>query len=182
MDPQADLFMPGDVWYVDRLQQLSGSVESKTAMAYFVPVIIVAKGNPKGIAGLRDLFREDVSAAVGNPRACQIGRITGEILAKEGLDVARLKAKQSLTVNELGVWVKSGNADAAIVWDAIAANVADSTEVIEIPKDRNVISRVAIALLTTSESKAAAREFIAFAAGPRGREILAEKGYRLDSP
>ena len=181
-DPRADLFMPGDVWYVDRLHDLAGLIEAKTPVAYFVPVIIVAKGNPKGITKLTDLCRDDVRVALGRADACQIGRLSDKILEKSDLDRAALEARESLTVNELGVWVKMGAADAAIVWDAIAATIADSVDVVPIPRESNIVSRVVVGLLTTSEHKTAARRFIDFMTGPRGRAILESKGYRTERP
>jgi len=181
-DPRADLFMPGDVWYVDRLQELSGLIESKTAVSWFVPVIIVRKGNPKGIEGLADLFRDDVSVALGRADACQVGRVSGKILEKNGLDRAGLDARESLTVNELGVWVKMGSLDAAVVWDAIAANIADSVDVISIPREKNVISQVVVGLMTTSKHKEAARQFVDFLTSDAGRAILKSKGYRTEAP
>lgn len=181
-DADADLFMPGDVWYVDRLHELSGRIASKTAISWFVPVVIVRKGNPKNIRGLRDFFRDDVTVALGLPKACQIGRISGRILEKNGLVRAELDPKESLTVNELGVWVKMGDVDAAIVWDAIAANIADSVDVIEIPREKNVISHVVVGLLTTSKNKDAAGKFINFMTSRAGRAILKRKGYRIEAP
>jgi molybdate transport system substrate-binding protein len=181
-DPDADLFLPGDVWYVDELDRKAGLIESKASVAYFVPVIIVARGNPKGIASLEDLLRPDVRVALGNPEACQIGRITGQIFQAGSLDAPIASAKLSLTVNELGVWVKMGAADAAVVWDAIAANIADSVETIEIPRERNVISKVVVGLMTTSRNKAAARQFVDFVTGESGQAILKEKGYRTEDP
>ncbi|KKK74086.1 hypothetical protein LCGC14_2887290 [marine sediment metagenome] len=183
MDPEADLFMPGDVWYVDRLHEQAGLIEAKTPVAYFVPVIIIAKGNPKKISGLKDLFRDDVRVALGKAKACQIGRTSGKILKKSGLDRSGIKDPlESLTVNELGVWVKMNNADVAIVWDAIAANFADSVDVVEIPKDKNIISRVVVGLMKTSKDKASARKFVEFMTGQGGQEILARRGYRTKAP
>lgn len=181
LDPRADLFMPGDVWYVDQLDKQAGLIESKTMVAYFVPVIIVRKGETR-IRGLEDFFRKDVKVALGNPKACQVGRISEQIFAKNGLDASKLQAKESLTVNELGVWVKVGDVDAAIVWDAIAANIADSVDIIEIPRQRNIISHVAVGLMTTSTNKPAARRFIEFMTSPAGRAILEGKGYRTTAP
>jgi len=178
----ADLFMPGDVWYVDRLHELAGTVASKRIAAWFVPVIIAAKGNPKRVARVEDLFRDDVSAGIGLAKACQIGRTTTKIFEKHGLDRGMLEAKESLTVNELGVWVKMKDVDAAIVWDAIAANIAEAVDVIEIPREKNVISQVPIAVLTTSRHKASARQFADFVAGDEGRAILKAKGYRTEVP
>ena len=125
---------------------------------------------------------DDVRVALGRAKACQVGRISGRILKKNGLDRADLSPKESLTVNELGVWVKMSDVDAAIVWDAIAANIADSVEVIEIPVDRNIISRVVVGLMRTSKDKEAARRFIDFMTGQKGRAILKKNGYRVEAP
>jgi molybdate transport system substrate-binding protein len=181
-DSEADLFMPGDVWYVDRLQEKAQLIESKTAIAFFVPVIIVAKGNPKKITGLKDFFRDDLKVAVGNPKACQVGRLTRKIFENSGLDISKLNTKESLTVNELGVWVKMNDVDISIVWDAIAANIANDIEEIVIPKEKNIISNVVIGLMTTSKDKVSAQRFIDFLVSDKGRAILKEKGYRTEAP
>ena len=182
IDRKADLFMPGDVWYVDQAGDL---VESKTAVTYFVPVIVVRKGNPKGIAALADFFRDDVKVGLGRPDGPQIGRIAKDIFARNGLDAAKLdpaRTMHSATVNELGVWVKTGRIDAAVVWDAIAANLADSTDVVAIPKEKNVISHVVIGLMKSSQDKALARRFIDFLTGQAGREVFRRHHYRVDPP
>ncbi len=181
-DSEADLFMPGDVWYVDRLHELEGLIAKKTSICYFVPVIIVARGNPKGITSLADFMRDDVSVALGKAEACQVGRLTEDILTNAGLVRAEFAPKESLTVNELGVWVKMGSVDVAIVWDAIAENIADSVELIEIPREQNIISHVVIGEMTTSPQPEHARAFVEFATSDRGQQILREKGYRVDSP
>ncbi|MHC4717001.1 MAG: substrate-binding domain-containing protein, partial [Planctomycetota bacterium] len=165
------------------LHAKAGLIESKTEVAWFVPVIIVAKGNPKGIKELKDFFRDDVQVGLGDPKACQVGRISGKILRKNGLDRADLAGlKQADTVEKLGAWVAMKNVDASIVWDATAASYPDTVEAIEIPKDGNVISHVVVGLMTTSKDKAAARRFIAFMTGEKGKAILAAKGYRTEAP
>ncbi len=181
-DDNADLFIPGDVWYVDRLHELTGNIEEKKTISYFVPTIIVAKGNPKQVKGLKDFARKDLQVALGNPDACQVGRLCAKIFENAGMDSKTFDAKSSLTVNELGVWVKMADVDAAIVWDAIAANVADSVDIIEIPLEQNKISTVVVGLMKTAAHKEAARKFVAFIASPRGQEILTSKGYRVTSP
>lgn len=181
-DKTADLFMPGDVWYVDRLQELTGNVIEKTPVSYFIPVIIVQKGNPKNIRGLSDFLRKDVTAAMGNPDACQIGRLMKKIFKKNGLDYEQIDPKLSLTVNELGVWVKMKNVDMSVVWDAIAENIKDSTDKIMIPPTENIISRVVVGRLKTSKHPEAARKFVRFLQSPEARAILRKKGYTVDLP
>jgi molybdate transport system substrate-binding protein len=175
---KVDLFMPGDVYYVDRLNELTNRIAKKTPICYFIPVIITAKGNPKKIKTLKDFLRKDIRPALGNPKACQVGRLCAKMFRKNNIDYSKIKAMQSLTVNELGVWVKTGNADAAIVWDAIADNIKKDIEIIPIPKNENIISKVVVGQLKDSPSPKAAMEFLAFIISPEGQTILKKYGYQ----
>jgi len=181
-DPQADLFMPGDVWYVDRLQEVTNNVAEQTQVSYFVPTIIVAKGNPKKVSSLQDFARPDLKVALGNPQACQIGRLCVDILANAGLDSATLNAKESFTVNELGLWVQMKDVDAAIVWDAVAKGIRESVDMIEIPETMNKISTVVCARLKSAPHPKEAQHFLQFLVSPTGRRVLQEKGYRTERP
>lgn len=181
-DPQADLFMPGDVWYVDRLQELTNNVDKRVQVSYFVPTIIVAKGNPKQIKSLHDFAREDIKVALGGAKSCQIGRLCHKIFANARMDRDALRAKESMTVNELGIWVKMNDVDAAIVWDAIAENIRDSVDVIEIPEPVNEISTVVCARLKTASHPEAALKFMQFMTSSQGRDIFKETGYRTEKP
>jgi len=182
-----DLFMPGDVWYVDELDRQASLITDKTPVAYFVPVIIVRKGNPKGIQSLGDLFRDDVRVGLGGEKPCQIGRLSTKLLAKNGLDRkdltrGNITPMESLTVNELGMWVENNKVDAAIVWDAIAKNYADSCEMVEVPVEKNIISHIVIGMMTTAKHPAKARKFIEFLTSEKGRAILAANNLRIDAP
>jgi molybdate transport system substrate-binding protein len=144
----------------------------------------VPKNNPEKIARLEDLFRKDLTVALGNEH-CQVGKASLKIFKKNGLDIKNIDPKRlmrSKTVNELGLFVKTDRADVAIVWDAIAVNNADALDMIEIPMDRNLISRVVVGMLSTGRNKAAARKFVDFIAGPIGQKILADHGYRTSAP
>ena len=174
-----DLFLPGDVWYVNELQRKTGMLETRAPVAKFIPVLVVVKGNPKRIHKLEDLFRNDVKTALGNPDSCQIGRISKAIFRKNGLDSSKLSAKLGLTVNELGVWARMRDVDAAVVWDAVAANIADDVEIIRIPEGRNIISTVSIALLKNARNKRSALKFIDFITKGEGRGIMKSNGYSV---
>ncbi|MCL5280152.1 MAG: extracellular solute-binding protein [Planctomycetes bacterium] len=181
-DPQADLFMPGDVWYVERLAEVTDNVAERVQVSYFVPTIIVAKGNPKKVSSLQDFARPDLKVALGNPQACQIGRLCVKIFAKAGLDSAAWKTKESLTVNELGLWVQMRDVDAAIVWDAIAEGIRDSVDTIEIPAAVNEISTVVCARLKSAPHPKEAQRFLQFLVSPTGQRLLKENGYRTERP
>lgn len=178
-----DLFMPGDVWYVDELHRQSELISEKTPVAYFVPVILVRKDSTKTINTLADLFAADVTVALGDPDACQVGRLSTKLLKKNGLDRANLKEPmESLTVNELGVWVDTRKVDAGIVWDAIAVNYASSCRAVTIPRDKNIISNVVVGLMTTSKQPVKAREFVDFLTSQAGQDILNAHGLQTEKP
>ncbi len=181
-DPQADLFLPGDVWYVDRLEDVTDNVAERTQVSYFVPTIIVAKGNPKKVSSLQDFARPDLKVALGNPQACQIGRLCVDIFANAGLDSAALNAKESFTVNELGLWVQMKDVDAAIVWDAVAEGIRESVDMIEIPQAVNKISTVVCARLKSAPHPKEAQRFLQFLVSPMGQRLLREEGYRTEPP
>lgn len=176
-DAQADLFMPGDVWYVERLNKLSGSVGETVAVARLIPVIMVPKGNPKKIFTVQDLARRDVMAALGSSKATQIGRLCEQILTRARLDWNSVADKEALTVNELAVWVQMGAADAAIVWDSTAANATNSVDIIALQTMPGETSAVVCGLMKASPRKEAAHAFMQFMAGPDGQRIWKEKGF-----
>ena len=179
-----DLFMPGDVGWIDQLHADSGIVEDRSQVAYFVPVIIVEKGNPKGILRLEDMLRKDLTIALGN-EFCQIGKASAKIFAKNGLDLKVIDPQRlvrSKTVNELGSFVKNKRADAALVWDAIAINNANALDMIEIPLEQNRVSNVVVGMLSTGRNKKQARQFVDFITSDAGQEILKRNGYRTSKP
>ena len=182
MNKDGDLFLPGDVSWVQILQEKTGMVETMTPISYFLPVIIVAKGNPKNIQTVKDFYRDDVAVGMGRAQACEVGRAATKILTNYGLDRSELEHKESLTVNEIGVWVKMNDIDTGIVWDAIAANMSDSLDTIPIPTDKNAVSKIVVGLLKESKNKSAAQKFIDFMLSDKGRKILNDNGYLTDEP
>lgn len=181
---RGDIFMPGERWYVEQAVK-DGLVASQKDICYFVPVILVQKGNPKNIRSLADLVRPGVRLGLGNPQSCQVGRASDEVFDKNGIAkeaVEKAVVFQSVTVNELGVQVTVGQLDAAIVWDATAAFYADKADAIAIPPARNVVSNVAAAVLKCSAQPARAQAFVDFLLSPEGQAIFRKQHYTTEPP
>jgi molybdate transport system substrate-binding protein len=143
-------------------------------------VILVQKGNPQGVRTLQDLLRPELNVGLGDIQACAIGRNCEQIFRRAGISEQQLADGvdfRSLTVNELGTNVAVGALDAAIVWDAVAANFADRTEVVPIPLGQNAVSTVAIGLLRSSGQPDLARQFIELLASPAGQAVFAKHHY-----
>ncbi len=181
---RGDLYMPGDKHYVEQAAQ-EGMILSQQSLCYFVPTILVQKGNPKNIHSLKDLIKEGVKLGIGEARACAIGRKTEQIFTKNGIafsDVEKNTAFQSLTVNELGMQIQTASLDAVIVWDAIARYYSDYGTEVPIPVEQNVISTVNIGVLSFTPNRPLAEEFVKFAASASGKGIFQEHNYRTDPP
>lgn len=181
---QGDLYLPGEVYYVEQAEA-EGLVAEKTTVCYFVPVILVQKGNPKGIQTLQDLLQAGLKVGLGDIQACAIGRNCEQIFQRTGIsekEMADHVAFRSLTVNELGTNVAVGALDAAIVWDAVAANFADKTETVPIPAGQNVVSTVAIGVLRSSRQLDLARQFVALLTSPEGQAVFAKHHYTTSPP
>lgn len=183
---QGDLFLPGEEFYV-RQAQKRGYVLKSEVIGYFIPVILVRKGNPKGIRSLADLAKPGVKVGLGDPKACAIGEVSEAILRKNGLTKAVHKnvVLRAMTAPELANALRLGGIDACINWDAIANYpwVRPVVEVIPIPPEQNVITANPLAILKTSRNKAAAEKFLQFAL-TEGQRILRRHGFtaRNDLP
>lgn len=181
---RGDLYMPGDRHYVEMAAK-EGFILSQESVCYFVPTILVRKGNPKNIRGLRDLLGPGVRLGLGDERACAIGRKSRKIFEKNGISwthVERNLKFKSVTVNELGMQIQAGSLDTVIVWDAVAGYYAEHGDEVPIPAEQNVISTVDVGVLGFTRLKALAEKFVEFAASERGRAVFKKHGYRVDPP
>ncbi|HEX41496.1 MAG TPA: molybdate ABC transporter substrate-binding protein [Phycisphaerales bacterium] len=181
---RGDLYMPGDAHYVD-LAENAGFVLSRRSVAYWVPVILVRKGNPKAIRSLRDLLKDDVRVGLGDPNACAIGRTAQQLLEKSGIawaDVEKNLKFKSMTVNELGLQIQARSLDAVIVWDALARYYEACGDMIAIDPEDNIISPIDVAVLSFTRKKDLAERFAAFLTSDKAREVFAGHHYHTDKP
>ena len=81
---RGDLYMPGDKHYVEQAAE-EGMILSHRPVCFFVPTILVQKGNPKGIHGLEDLLKPSVKLGLGDAKACAIGRTCKKIFTKNNI-------------------------------------------------------------------------------------------------
>ncbi len=179
---KGDLYMPGDVHYVE-LAENAGLVASKKTVCYFVPVILVRKGNLKKILTLEDLTRKDIEVGLGDPQFCAIGRKTSKIFEKNGIAEEDVNVVFRLdTVNDLSNHIQLGSLDAVIVWDAVAAYAGDKGEIVPIPAQQNIISTVAVGILKSSEHPEIAAKFVEFITSQRGQAVFEKHHYTTTLP
>ena len=177
-----DLYIPGDKHYVDQADQ-EGMILSQQSVCYFVPTILVRKGNPKNIKGLEDLTGEGIRLGLGNAQTCAIGRKTKQIFEKNDIaweQVEKNLAFESGTVNELGMQIQTASLDAVIVWDAIAGYYSKHGTEVPIPPEKNIISTVNVGVLSFTKNRSLAEKFVEFAVSDAGQAIFAEHDYRTE--
>jgi molybdenum ABC transporter molybdate-binding protein len=176
---KGDLYIPADDSYL-QLARSKGLTAESLPLAKMVPVLAVAKGNPKGIRSLGDLVRDDVRLAQANPDAAAIGKLVRESLRRSG-KWERVSGKTivfTATVNEVANNLKLGSADAGFVWDATVRQYPELERVPGI--DFDAVANVPVAVLKSSASPTAALRFARFlAARDRGLPEFAKSGFAV---
>ena len=180
-----DLYMPGERYYVEQAKK-DGFLTDDVDVAYFVPVVIVKKGNPKGIRSLADLARDDIRVGIGNPDSVACGLVAKKLLEKQDL-WEKIKANidargaYSGTAMELTNAIVLNALDAAINWDAMAFPVRDKVDILTIPKEKNMNVPIPLGRLTWSRHVAAADAFIAFVRSDKGKAHFERHGYHTST-
>lgn len=123
-----DPFMP---WAAEQ-----GLIHEWRTVARFWPAIVVPKGNPDGIKGIRDLARPGLKIGIGDTRYSTSGVITKELLknAPFGDAVRRNVRMETKGHQKRATDVTLGILDAAIIWDAVAFQFRDKLDAIPIEK------------------------------------------------
>ena len=175
---KGDLFIAADDSYV-RMAREKGLAAESFLLARQVPVLAVARGNPRKIGSLADLLRPDVKVCQANPDAAAVGKLVRQALEKRG-QWTPLREKTLVfkpTVNDVANDLKLGTVDAGFVWDA---NVRQYPELerVEVPELAGVQATVSAVVLKSSLAPSAALRFARFlAATDRGQLEFRKSGY-----
>jgi molybdate transport system substrate-binding protein len=179
-----DLYIPGDKHYIEQAVR-EDMILSRRSIFYWIPTILVSKGNPKKISGLKDILRTGLKLGLGDPNACAIGRTSRQILANNNItweEVKKHVSYLSLTVNELGMQIQAKSLDAVIVWDATAQYYGDYGDEVPIALEKNLISTVDIGVLKFTKNRELAEKFVDFITSERGQEVFEKHNYSTKPP
>jgi molybdate transport system substrate-binding protein len=141
-------------------------------------VIVVPKSNPAAIDDIYDLTKPGVKIVVGNP-AVPVGTYTLGILKNMNL-TSRVLANvvsQEGDVRSVLTKVTLGQADAAFVYATDAKTVPGQVKVIKVPAWAQPKVTYAIAVVSKSQHKAAAQEFIQQVLSKDGQAKLQALGF-----
>jgi molybdate transport system substrate-binding protein len=168
-------------------------VDRWTTLAKLDIVIVVPKGNPKGLHDLKDLATPGLRLGISDTNFSTAGQLIKRMLKTLDYGEAIRKNVRVETKHHqaLSNDVVIGNLDAAITWNAVAHALQDKLDTVGIPRDRiakvdavtsatyklsdlkNI--KVTMGLTTSGAGKEAARRFYEFAA--RQKDVFASHGF-----
>ncbi len=155
--------------------------------------ILVAKGNPKHVEGLKDLGRPDVRVSMPNPAWEGIARQIQASYRKAGgeaLVTAVMKTKVAdgstflthIHHRQSPLRVLQGESDAAPVWSTEAYFQQEilhrPVETIAIPADQNSIATYTAARMKDAPHAQAAKDFLRFMQTPTAQAIYRKYGFQ----
>jgi molybdate transport system substrate-binding protein len=138
-------------------------------------VIAVAKGNPKGVAGLADLAKPDLKVAI-----CAEAVPCGAA-AKTAIDAAGVRitpVTQEQDVKAALSKVKLGEVDAALVYRTDAKAASDDVGAVEFPESARAINDYPIAVLKEAPNPAGAQTFVDYVLSAEATAVLTEAGFQ----
>jgi molybdate transport system substrate-binding protein len=155
--------------------------------------ILVAKGNPKHIEGLKDLGRVDVRVSMPNPAWEGIARQIEASYRKAGgeaLDTTIMQTKvrdgstflTQIHHRQSPLRVLQGDSDAAPVWSTEAyfqqQILHHPVETIAIPAAQNAVATYTVARMKDAPHAQAAKDFLAFMRSPAARAVYRKYGFQ----
>jgi molybdate transport system substrate-binding protein len=197
---QGDMYVAHDPFQVGA--EKKGFADKRYLLAGLTPVIVVKKGNPKGIKGLEDLTRDDLRVGLTDEKYSTGGHVMPVIFKKAGIaekmadkETNRKQVFRKRGGGQVANDVAIGVSDAAIAWNAVGFARREDLDSIEIdPKFRPApgvdaissatygqeeIDVIGVWAVTLKYSKQVenARKFAEFASGEKGRAVFAKFGF-----
>ena len=181
---QGDVYIAPEQSFMDTAME-KGAVDPNTisSVAYMIPVIAVAKGNPKNIQSLSDLAKPGVRIAITRSETTLLGRLAPEIFQKAGLakEIEANIVTQASDPNNLMTIIIMGGVDAGITWNFYQTSASDKLDFIFLSPDQITgIGEMQAAVSTYSIDIKAAKSFIQFLVSEQGQSIFRKYGYITD--
>lgn len=156
--------------------------------------IIVQKGNPQNITGLKSLGEKNVRVSMPNPAWEGIGKRIEEAYVKAGGDELKneimvTKVKDSATFlthihhRQSPMRILYNQSDAAPVWyseGVYQKMIGHPIEMIEIPANENIEAQYVAGLLKNAPHPQAAKDFMEFLSSKTAKAIYKKYGFDTD--
>jgi hypothetical protein len=177
-----------------RIVQMTDLFSDTTAYAYNKLAIMVQKGNPKKIKGLKDLGRKDVKVSMPNPAWEGIAKRIEEAYVKAGGEalkntIMQGKVKDSSTYltqihhRQTPMRILYHQSDAGTVWYSEAyyqQMIGHPIEMIAIPDKENVTATYMAGLMKNAPHPEAAKDFMHFLQSETAKAIYRKYGFTTE--
>jgi molybdate transport system substrate-binding protein len=170
----ADVFASADLTTMKTVTEAGNNAGEPSEFALNQLVIAVEEGNPKDIAGLADLARDDVMVALCAQEA-PCGRASQNAIATTSLTITPRTYTENVRA-ALNL-VMLGEVDAALVYRTDAAIEADEVDAVEFPESSAAVNHYPIVALKDALNEAGAAAFVAFVLSPAGATKLTDHGF-----
>jgi len=170
----ADVFASADLSNMAKLTDAANNASEPVVFATNLAQIIVAAGNPLGIADVADLGNDDLIVVLCAPEV-PCGRYAAAIFENAGVTVVPKSLEEN--VRSVVTKVTLGEADAGIVYATDVTAAGGAASGIDIAADVNVVSEYPIAVTKDASNAEGARAFIDFVNGEQSQQILAAYGF-----
>lgn len=190
-----DVYASVNLGHLQRLKKL-GLMDTYATYLHNEMELMVAKGNPKAIKGIKDLARPDIRTSMPNPVSEGIMRFYGrKVLERNGvwehISGGKECASCQTTPNnwftsvhhrETPERILAGKSDAGIVWvteTTQAKRGGADVDSVRLPPEDSLRDEVSYAIgsLTNSQRKQAAERYLAFLATPAAQKAYAAYGF-----
>jgi molybdate transport system substrate-binding protein len=180
---RADLYLSGEESFISDARQRKLVAEVLPVARQHV-LIGVPKGNPKHIAGLDALLREDIRVVLPNPELTAVARSAQRALGGSGrwekLLARRREPAAGISfvgnVNEAAQAVKIGAADATLVWNATAKEFA--IDLVEVPEFQGrAVEQATIGVVAATKNPTAALHFARYLTARDRGQVAVQANY-----
>jgi molybdate transport system substrate-binding protein len=167
----ADVFASADIPNMGKVKDLVGTPQN---FASNLLAIVVEKGNPKDVKGLKDLASPDLKVVLAAEEV-PAGKYAKQVLDKAGVSVAPVSQEDN--VKAVVTKVSLGEADAGIVYVTDVTAGGDKVEGVDLPEDQNVTATYPIATVKASKAPDEAQAFMDLVLSAEGQQVLKQYGF-----
>ena len=168
---EGDFFIAGAV---EELKPVEKYVSARRDLVKHIPVLAVAKGNPKNIRGIRDLGNSDLRVVLGDAKATPIGKIADKAIADAGLSGKVNVISRGVTAPSIFNALNVGECDAIIVWKE---NVSPAMDIVADPAMDAYVKTIPAASLSVSANPEGQKLFLNFLNSDEAHSIWKKYGY-----
>jgi molybdate transport system substrate-binding protein len=170
----ADVFASADTTNMDKLKGDGFTTGTPQVFARNKLEIVVAPGNPKGIAGLADLAKPGVIYITEGPTV-PAGKYALQALKMAGVTVTPKSLETD--VKSVVSKIELGEADAGIVYITDVTAAGSKAQGVPIPDAVNVIATYPIVAVKASTNSTVSNAFIAYVLSAAGQSKLQSFGF-----